>query len=367
MFNDEWGGQIGWLLPAALVALALGLWLRRRAGRTNPALAAVILWGGWLLTHIAVFSFMSGIAHPYYAVALGPAIGALVGLGFRDVRDLLARHARGGRDLRARRALGGLLAAATVLATAALAAVILNRTPEFAPGLAVGIVAAGAAVALVLAWPRQTAGPWRSALVGAMALAVMLAGPTAYGVETMTNSLAGGDPAAGPNASGAFGGGAGRDGAADGETAADGSNASAANIDRGLVDQDLIDYLLANRDGETWIVAIQSANQAGTIQLATGEPVMAMGGFSGSDPTPTLDELKTMGRGVRAGSGPVACRTASRATAAFRATTGGPSPAACPATGPSPAACPATTASTVTAPGCPAVRPTASPRPGTPG
>ena len=55
----------------------------------------------------------------------------------------------------------------------------------------------------------------------------------------------------------------------------------------------LIDYLLANRGGATWIVATTSAQEAGSIELASGEPVMAMGGFMGSDPAPTLAQLQS--------------------------------------------------------------------------
>jgi hypothetical protein len=59
-------------------------------------------------------------------------------------------------------------------------------------------------------------------------------------------------------------------------------------------DPALIAYLLANRNGATWIVATTSANEAGSIQLASGEPVMAMGGFSGSDPAPSLAQLQAL-------------------------------------------------------------------------
>ena len=81
MLSAEVGGQIAWLLPAALILLAAGLWLTRRAPRTNRARAAFALWGGWLVVTAAVFSFMQGIFHAYYAVALAPAVGALVGMG----------------------------------------------------------------------------------------------------------------------------------------------------------------------------------------------------------------------------------------------------------------------------------------------
>jgi len=55
----------------------------------------------------------------------------------------------------------------------------------------------------------------------------------------------------------------------------------------------LVTYLTANRGDATWIVATTSAQNAGTIELASGEPVMAMGGFMGSDPAPTLAQLQT--------------------------------------------------------------------------
>jgi hypothetical protein len=60
----------------------------------------------------------------------------------------------------------------------------------------------------------------------------------------------------------------------------------------GTSDSALVTYLLANRGDASWIVATWSANQAGSIELASGQPVMAMGGFSGGDPAPTLDQLK---------------------------------------------------------------------------
>ena len=76
LFNDQLGGQIAWLLPAALLAVGVCLVAWRRVGRTDPRMAGVVLWGGWLLTHAAVFSLMSGIIHSYYAVAMAPAIGS---------------------------------------------------------------------------------------------------------------------------------------------------------------------------------------------------------------------------------------------------------------------------------------------------
>ena len=72
LFHTEFGGQISWLLPAALISLAAMLWVSRRATRTDRMRAAALLWGGWVIVTGLVFSYMSGIIHPYYMVALAP-------------------------------------------------------------------------------------------------------------------------------------------------------------------------------------------------------------------------------------------------------------------------------------------------------
>ena len=94
MFDTEIGGQVSWLLPAALILLVAGLVLAGRAARTDRRRAGLLLWGGWLLVTGLIFSFMSGIFHAYYTVALAPAVGALVGIGtvllWRERRALAA-------------------------------------------------------------------------------------------------------------------------------------------------------------------------------------------------------------------------------------------------------------------------------------
>jgi 4-amino-4-deoxy-L-arabinose transferase-like glycosyltransferase len=63
LFGAAFGGQAGWLIPAALIALAAMLWVSRRAARTDRTRAAALLWGGWLLVTGLVFSYMLGIVH----------------------------------------------------------------------------------------------------------------------------------------------------------------------------------------------------------------------------------------------------------------------------------------------------------------
>src|SRR6185312_7346475 len=115
MFDESAGGQISWLLPAALVLLVAGLWLTRRAPRTDPTRASLLLWGGWTVVTALVFSLMEGTFHAYYTVALAPGIAALVAVGGREAWR--ARDTWTGR---------GVLAATTAV-TAVWAWVLLGR------------------------------------------------------------------------------------------------------------------------------------------------------------------------------------------------------------------------------------------------
>jgi 4-amino-4-deoxy-L-arabinose transferase-like glycosyltransferase len=292
LFNAELGGQVAWLLPLALVSIGIGLVARRRHARTDAKRAAYLMWGLWLVIHAVVFSFMSGIIHSYYAVAMAPAIGALVGGGLVELWRV-----------RERVRWGGIALAVAVAGSAILAWRLLERTPAFAPGLGLAIVALSIPVAVVLVSPARLIGR-RAALVAAgLGLALMLAGPAAYAADTMQTAYSGGDPSAGPVAidatgrgglggrnggpAGGFGGvtNGGADDANPAVTADDGGGSSQA-------DSALVEYLVANRGGATWILAVNGANEAGSIELASGLPVMAMGGFSGGDPAPTLAQLQ---------------------------------------------------------------------------
>jgi 4-amino-4-deoxy-L-arabinose transferase-like glycosyltransferase len=246
------------------------------------------MWGLWLVLHAAVFSLMSGIIHSYYVVAMAPAIGALVGGGLTELWSARAAAPR--------RPWAGIVLAAGVVGSAAVAWVLLARTPEFAPGLAIGIAAVAVGTAVVLALPAIASSRALQVAALGLAIATLLAGPAAYALDTMQTGDGGGDPAAGPHVASA--GGPGGFGRAGGFGGSDGSGPFAGGPDggapagAGTTDSSLTTYLSANRGSARWIVAARSAMQAGSIELATGQPVMAMGGFSGSDPAPTLDQLR---------------------------------------------------------------------------
>ncbi|MFI5893677.1 glycosyltransferase family 39 protein [Actinoplanes sp. NPDC051513] len=182
MFGDSFGLEISWLLPGALVALVALLIGTARAPRTDRTRAAAILWGGWTLVTALTFSYMGGIVHPYYAVALAPGIAALVAIG--------ARALWGWRDSIFARV--GL--AAMVAVTAVWDFELLGRV-SWAPGLRWFVLVAGLVAAAALLVPGSVL---RRAGVIAVALAAGGAASAAWGAGTAGTAHTGSTPTSGP-------------------------------------------------------------------------------------------------------------------------------------------------------------------------
>ena len=81
LFNYEFGGQVAWLIPLALLGLVAGLWWARKTPRAARERAGFVLWGAWFVVGAVTFSLAPGVIHPYYAAALAPPLAALVGGG----------------------------------------------------------------------------------------------------------------------------------------------------------------------------------------------------------------------------------------------------------------------------------------------
>jgi 4-amino-4-deoxy-L-arabinose transferase-like glycosyltransferase len=198
LFNDLMGAQASWLLPAALLALAGGLWARRHAPRTDRIRAALLLWGGWLLVTAIVFSFGQGVIHTYYTVALAPAIGALVAIG--------AAQCWSHRESLAARLMGTL----AIGASAGWAYALLERTPGWEPWLRPLILIAGAlgASGLLLAPALGRASRRVTIVAAVLGVVAAMAGPVAYAADTVATPHTGSIPSAGPAGAAGPGGGA---------------------------------------------------------------------------------------------------------------------------------------------------------------
>ncbi|WP_375480397.1 ArnT family glycosyltransferase [uncultured Jatrophihabitans sp.] len=347
LFNSDNGGQIAWLIPAALIAIVALAVVTRRAALTDRTRAAVIIWAGWLLVTGAVLSFAGGVIHTYYTVELAPAIAALVGIG---AVTLWRRRA----DAPARVAL-----AAGTLVTGGWGYTLLHRTPSFYGWLSYLLLIAGiAGAALLLAPPAAIR---RGLTMTALSVGLVVAGgaSAAYALDTTTTPHTGSTPTAGPAVAGAgfggrggFGAGRGRGGFGGGElpagfpagfpaggfpgagngaggfpgapsqggalpggttqggtgTAPGGTSTQGGGATGGDATGDATggatgggglgastsSALIAALKSTTtkWAAATIGSQSAGPLELASGTAVMAIGGFTGSDNAPTLAQFE---------------------------------------------------------------------------
>jgi 4-amino-4-deoxy-L-arabinose transferase-like glycosyltransferase len=317
MFNSSFAGEIGWLLPAALIALVVGLVLAGRAPRTDKLRAAMILWGAWLVVSAGVFSFMSGTIHPYYAVALVPAIGALIGI--------VATRLWGRRDNHAARgALAVMIAATAIWGCYAMGTYASGWLSWIRWTMLIGGVLGAAVLALSGGAFQRFA--VAGALIGSLA---SLGGTAAYTIATVSSAHTGSTPSSGPaTAGGGMGsrmaggpggtmgqppsgttqggttqggttqggttqGGTTQDGTTqDGTTTTQGGGSSTqAGSDEGTSGtSDLVSAL--NSTTTRWSAAVIGSQSAANYILSTNTSVMAIGGWSGSDASPTLAQFK---------------------------------------------------------------------------
>ena len=268
LFTGEFGIEISWLLPAALVALVAVIALRGRLPRTDIVRAGAILFGAWLIVDGLVLSYMKSNPHPYYSLAIAPPIAGLVGIGV--VECWRQRH----------RAAAVVGLAAIVAAAGVWGFVLMERQSSWLPGIAwtalvFTVIAVVAILVIGLRSDRRLLG--RRALIGVAAVAVFaaLAAPAAYAAEVVATPHTGGGPSVSPASEdhpskggggfGSFFGGGGEKSAA----------------------------LTSLLDATTsrWSAAVSRSSAAAQIELDTRTPVMAIGGFN-NDPAPTLAQFQ---------------------------------------------------------------------------
>lgn len=336
LVNDTLGGQISWLLPFAGLALAAGLILLWKRPRTDLARAALLLWGGWLAVHVVVFSFAAGTFHPYYSTAMGPAIAALTGAGCRlAVRGVPQVPGVGvGAARRDRRHRGvGVRAAGPhpgLEPVAAVGAARRRGVGDREPGRRAADPPRGPSRDGRRTGARAGRGPGRAVRLRGLGRVhgdhrhqpagrnfrirhglrrTRRAGRCSrrpHGTETTDARRERGDArparrtgraaacprnargrddarrhapggAGGPGGAGAPGGGGGtRGGGGPG----------------GAVDAKMTAYLEQRQGTADWLVAVDNSQQASSLILQTGRPVIAMGGFTGIDPAMTVAKLQ---------------------------------------------------------------------------
>ena len=261
------GDQGGWLLPFALLGLlGLALWVvadRRTSAtgppRRNPALAALIVLGGWFLVEAGLLSFSKGIVHPYYVSALGPGAAAMTGAGAVAFARLAQRSHSDWRRL---------LAPLAAIGTVAAQVVLLHREHYMHWFVPVLLLGAGAAIAALLLARRHA--PWAVALT----LGLLLVAPAAYSSTTWRAPVEGTFPAAGPHQARGYGG----------------VGLKPRDVTR---DRLLIAYARAHGGGSRWLLLTDASPTAAPFILL-GADAGALAGYSGTDPAVDGPKLARM-------------------------------------------------------------------------
>ena len=251
----EFGFEIGWLVPAAVLALAWTFVARGRAPRTDVVRAGAILFGGWFLVDGLVLSYMHGTIHPYYSLSIAPPVAAIYAIGLQQAWS--RREA-----LRCRAAL-----VATLLAAGVWGWWLLGTSAMAWPALRWSVLAVSVLASSALLWSRVTTQLRRvGPIVLALAVAAGLSGPAAYALATVGSVHQGIGPSVGPARAGYAAGGT-------------------------RLGNPRLDALLAATT-TPWSAAIDRSSAAAGLELSTGTAVMAIGGFSGTDPVPTLPQFQ---------------------------------------------------------------------------
>ncbi|MCX4800549.1 glycosyltransferase family 39 protein [Streptomyces sp. NBC_01214] len=360
LFAGNIGGQIAWLLAAALILLVAGLVVTWRARRATDSLegmarAAFLAWGGSMLITAVVFSYMQGIFHEYYTVALAPFVAALIGMGAAVLWE-----ERGGKA-------AAITLSGTLALTAVWSFVLLGRATGYLPWLRWAVLVGGLLAAAALPFAAQ-AGRRALQATAALGVAAALAGPFAYCLTTVSTAHTGSIVTAGPAVAGGRGGPGGMTGGPGGpggtgrfgETVQDGQGRQGGMPNGGRqgggqqgggqqggvppqgampqggmpqgamapggmapgglpqgqngrggerfggggqggpggllngarVSAEAKKALTTGADGYTWAAAAIGSQNAASYQLASGVPVMPIGGFNGSDPSPTLEQFQ---------------------------------------------------------------------------
>ncbi len=251
--------EASWLLPMALFGLIL-LAVGKYSWPLNPRLQAAVLWGGWFIT-AGIFFSMASFFHQYYLSMLGAPLAALTGIGIMELWHIYKRKPWLGLGLLAV-VVGLTLALQFTIAHTVMTTIAWQpwEWVVFGLGLAVAIGAI-----LLKKQPLAQAG-------FCLVTAVMLMTPGLWSVLTMLY------PSVNQSLPAAY----------------DGVTRELVNNGGLQVDQSLLDFLQANTQGVQYLMAVPSSMQGADYVIATGRPVLYMGGFMGSDAVVNAEGLQTL-------------------------------------------------------------------------
>ncbi|WP_370073012.1 ArnT family glycosyltransferase [Streptacidiphilus sp. MAP5-3] len=354
LLTGELAGEVGWLYPTALAGFAVGVLTRRRQPRTDPVRAGYLLWGAWLAVFFVVLSAGSVAGHAYYLGVIAAPAAALTGAGLPLLWRTWRAGGAGAFALPVTVAATASWAAvlsrpyptfrpwvtptaltlgvvSTVLLLLPLVVPLLRREQQVTadgpvttdgPVTADGAVATGrlglagtvglacGLVAVLLTpavWTASVFDPaYARSMMGALGPAAQV-GQFGQFQRTLEDGESGGHPgahgdpsrsgtqlAAAAHAVGAQSAAATEDGAALAAAASVWGRmfgfGGAPRLDSG--EQAVLAFTTAHRNGARYLFATTSWATASPFILATGAPVLPVGGFTQQAPWPTVDGIR---------------------------------------------------------------------------
>lgn len=286
MFDLYVGEQVSWFLPLAAVGTAAailyicGLEREQRRGK----ISALLLWGGWTAVMAVFFSFYPNLTHRYYLNILAPGFAALGGIGFSCMVKLTMQKEHWWKSL--------FLPAGLILSAVFHLCLIVQYPSWFDvlwPFDAVCIVLA-AVLPVLTRFQSKRRKPRVLCGLACAALACLLIAPFLWSFTTVIGSVSGSDASAGPKLL---------------RTQEGLEFPSVSSVVRHLknktadpkptsFDLKLSTYLEQHQDGAEYLAATPTAVLGQSLLIDTGRPVMAIGGYNGSNPILTLPTFVSM-------------------------------------------------------------------------
>jgi 4-amino-4-deoxy-L-arabinose transferase-like glycosyltransferase len=243
--------QMSWLLPFALISITVAVFVTRLRLPLEPEHKALVLWGGWLLTCLVFFSAVEGIFHAYYAIMLAPALGAMVGAGIAQIWRWQAHCP-------------WVNAFYVIAAVITIVFQIYTASQYGFQSILVYLPLVLLIGGVGLLWVKTLRPAAFLTLLTSMLLIPLLwTGITVLDEAPNTNLPTSIDAGAAHQA---------------------GSGTAPGLNERNPADEELVAYLQANTQDTEYMVAVPSSQVGSPLVLATGRPVLYMGGFTGSDP-----------------------------------------------------------------------------------
>jgi 4-amino-4-deoxy-L-arabinose transferase-like glycosyltransferase len=257
LFIPPLSKEASWMLPFGLFGLLLLAVRTRFTFPLTPKHQAIVLWGGWLFT-AGVFFSIAGFFHEYYLSTMAPPLAALVGIGIMELWGLREPHPWLSMAIL-------IVSAGSTLALQYITASAFIQTIGW-QSLVLAVLAAGVALSFIAVLRHSS----RTASAGfAFVLAAMLITPGIWSALTNRNvnenqslpSAYSGRPAPQFNRSGL------------------------------QINPALLNFLNANTQNSTYLMAVPSSMQGADYVIATGRPVLYLGGFMGQDPVVNSQDL----------------------------------------------------------------------------